>query len=193
MRIFFFAVFYTLFCTASAQTTIFTLKVGDTAPDFQGMDQAGDRIRLIEKLEKGPVVLIFFRGSWCPYCNKHLSKLQDSLSMVLARGASVITVTPQVPEYSEKTIDKTGATFSILHDQGYRIMDSYHVSFHLDQNTIRRYKLRGFNIDRVNGNEDYIMPVPATFVIGTDRKIDYIHFDPNYKNRSSVADILDVL
>ena len=166
------------------------LKPGDTAPDFNGIDQTGDLVNLRETLEKGPVVLIFFRGSWCPYCNNHLSKFQDSLGYVLDRGATVIAVSPQVPEYNLKTINKTGATFSVIHDKGYKIMDSYNVSFTLDEKTIKNYRRVSKHVDRANADEDYVLPVPATFIIGPDRIIRHIHYDPNYKKRSTVAEVL---
>ena len=191
MRIFLVILFSAILNMVSAQSPGSMLKVGNTAPDFSGIDQSGTQIMLGESLKTGPVVLIFFRGSWCPYCNRHLSQLQDSLSLILEKGASVITVSPQLSEYSEKTIDKTGATFSILHDKDYKIMDDYHVSFHLDENTISRYSRH--NLDQVNGNEDNILPVPATFIIGKDGKIVYIQYDPNYKKRSTVAEILNFL
>jgi peroxiredoxin len=167
-----------------------TLHVGDIAPDFHGIDQTEDLINLRESLKNGPVVLIFFRGSWCYYCNKHISKFQDSIEYVLDMGASVIAVSPQIPEYNHKTIHKTGATFSVIHDKGYQIMDAYYVSFTIDEKTIKKYRRFGRHIDRANANEDYILPVPATFIIGQDRKIRYIQYDPNYKNRSTVAEVL---
>ena len=167
-----------------------TLQVGDIAPDFHGIDQTDDLVNLRETLENGPVVLIFFRGSWCYYCNKHISTFQDSLEYVLDKGASVIAVSPQIPEYNHKTIRKTGATFSIIHDKGYQIMDAYYVSFTIDEKIIKKYRRFGRHIDRANGNKDYILPVPATFVIGEDRVIRYIQYDPNYKIRSTVAEVL---
>ena len=175
---------------ASSQNLSSTLLVGDNAPDFHGVDQAGELVNLRETLKNGPVVLIFFRGSWCPYCNKHISKFQDSIEYVLDKGATVIAVSPQIPEYNNKIIKKTGATFSIIHDKGYQIMDAYYVSFTLDEKTIKRYNISGKNVDRANGNEDYILPIPATFIIDVDRKIRYIQYDPKYKNRSSVAEVL---
>ena len=177
----------------TAQELTSTLQVGDIAPDFHGIDQTEDLVNLSESLLKGPVVLIFFRGSWCYYCNKHISKFQDSLEYVLEKGASVITVSPQIPEYSHKTIRKTGATFSVIHDEGYQIMDAYHVSFTMDEKIIKKYRRFGRHIDRANANEEYILPVPATFIIGEDRVIRYIQYDPNYKNRSTVAEVLENL
>jgi peroxiredoxin len=167
-----------------------TLQAGDDAPDFEGIDQSGDLINLRESLKDGPVVLIFFRGSWCPYCDRHISKFQDSLEYILDRGASIIAVTPEIPEYNQKIINKTGATFSIIHDIGYQIMDAYFVSFALDAKTIKRYDRFGMHVDLSNGNKDYILPVPATFIIDENRQIRYIQYDPDYKNRSTVAEVL---
>ena len=174
----------------AGQHSTSTLQVGDIAPDFHGIDQADDLVNLRESLKNGPVVLIFFRSSWCPYCNKHISKFQDSLEYVLDKGASVIAVSPQIPEYNHKTINKTGATFSVIHDKGYYIMDAYYVSFTMDEKTIKQYHRFGKHVSRANANEDYILPVPATFIIGEDRMIRYIQYDPNYKNRSTVAEVL---
>lgn len=174
----------------ASQHSTSTLQVGDIAPDFHGIDQTDDLVNLRESLKNGPVVLIFFRGSWCFHCNKHISKFQDSLEYILDKGASVIAVSPQTPEFNHKTINKTGAEFSIIHDKGYQIMDAYYVSFTIDKKTIKKYRRFGRHIDRANANEDYILPVPATFIIGEDRMIRYIQYDPNYKNRSTVAEVI---
>jgi len=174
----------------AGQHSTSTLQVGDIAPDFHGIDQTDDLVNLRESLKKGPVVLIFFRGSWCPYCNKHISKFQDSLEYVLDKGASVIAVSPQIPEYNHKTINKTGASFSVIHDKGYHIMDAYYVSFTMDEKTTKNYRRFGKHVDRAKANEDYIFFFFATFIIGEDRKIRYIQYDPNYKNRSTVAEVL---
>ena len=190
MKTFLILIFCLLTCVLAGQDSISTLQVGDIAPDFYGIDQSEDTVNLGESLLNGPVVLIFFRGSWCYYCNRHISKFQDSLEYVLDRGASVIAVSPQIPEYNQKTIRKTGASFSVIHDEGYQIMESYYVSFTVDEKIVNKYRRFGRHIDRANANEDYILPVPATFIIGEDRVIRYIQYDPNYKNRSTVAEVL---
>jgi len=190
MKTFLILIFSLLSGVLAGQDSISTLQVGDIAPDFHGIDQSEDTVNLRESLKNGPVVLIFFRGSWCYYCNRHISKFQDSLEYVLDKGASVIAVSPQIPEYNHKTIRKTGATFSIIHDKGYQIMDSYSVSFIVDEKIVNKYRRFGRHIDRANANEDYILPVPATFIIGEDSVISYIQYDPNYKNRSTVAEVL---
>ena len=190
MKTFLLLIFSLLTGVLTGQDLTTTLQVGDIAPEFHGIDQSEDTVNLRESLKNGPVVLIFFRGSWCYFCNRHISKFQDSLEYVLDRGASVFAVSPQIPEYNHKTVRKTGAAFSIIHDKGYQIMDAYYVSFTIDEKTIQKYRRFGRHIDRANANEDYILPVPATFIIGEDRVIRYIQYDPNYKNRSTVAEVL---
>lgn len=83
------------------------LKMGDTAPDINAMDQDGKKVQLKELLKKGDVLVIFYRGQWCPFCSKQLNKVNDSLSFIRAKGASVIAVTPETPENIKKTVEKT--------------------------------------------------------------------------------------
>ncbi len=166
------------------------LKAGDVAPDFIAKDQDGKPVQLKELLKKGDVVVIFYRGQWCPYCSKHLSKINDSLSLVSAKGASVIAVTPETPENINKTVEKTKATFAILEDKNMAIMKSYKVNFAVDEKTIGQYKTYGIDFDKANGANGANLPVPATYIIGKDGKIKYAFFNPDYRQRASVKEIL---
>jgi peroxiredoxin len=169
------------------------LHIGDAAPGIRATDQYGNIIQLKKLLKKGNVVLIFYRGQWCPYCNKHLAKINDSLSLVSAKGATVITVTPETAANIKKTIEKTKASFSILEDKDMSIMKNYHVNFTLDSSTVERYKKYGIDLAKNNGSNGANLPVPATYIIGTNGKIKYVFFDADYKKRPSVKDILDNL
>ncbi|TAJ12986.1 AhpC/TSA family protein [Marinilabiliaceae bacterium JC017] len=169
------------------------LQVGDKAPDFSGKDKDGNNVMLSEALKKGPVVLFFYRGQWCPYCNRHMSDVQDSLVLIQASGASVIAVTPEKSEAIETTIEKTHASFSVVHDQGHVIMDSYEVSYVLGLIKHSAYKVAGIDINKASGNEDRVLPVPATFIIDASGVITERHFDPDYKNRMTVKAILEAL
>ncbi len=160
------------------------------APDFSAKDQNGKLVSLSEQLKKGPVVLLFYRGQWCPYCNKQLKQLEDSLSFITAKGAIVIAVSPEKPENIKKTIDKTKATYSVLFDEGLKIMKNYDVSYGVDANTVEKYKGYGIDFSSVNGSNGANLPVPALYIIGKDGKIAYRFFDTNYTNRASVAEIL---
>jgi peroxiredoxin len=169
------------------------LKVGDKAPQFVGVDQAGKKVNLQEILKNGDAVLVFYRGQWCPYCNKQLSHLNDSLGLITAKGATVISITPETNDNIKKTIEKTKAIFSIIEDKGLAIMNNYKVSFAVDENTITKYKKYGIDFEKANGANGANLPVPATYIIGKDGKIKYAFFNPDYSKRTSVKDIVDNL
>lgn len=170
------------------------LGVNDQAPDFTANDQNGNRVNLKEKLKRGPVVLVFYRGQWCPYCNRYLKKLEDSISLVISKGASLITVTPETAAGIAKTIEKTTASYPILYDDSLSIMKKYQVAFKVDENTIEKYKQYGIDFTQANGSANGAnLPVPAVYIIGTNGKIIFRHFDKNYTKRVSVAEILENL
>jgi peroxiredoxin len=170
------------------------LNINDKAPDFTAKDQEGKTISLKDELKKGTVVLVFYRGQWCPYCNKQLKKLEDSLSLLTAKGARLIAVTPEKPENIEVTIEKTKASYPILFDDGLSIMKSYDVAYKVDDKTIERYKNYGIDFTKVNGDTNGTnLPVPALYVINKEGKIIFRHFDKDITKRPSVAEILGYL
>ena len=169
------------------------LAVNDKAPAFTARNQNGKMISLEEELKKGPVVLVFYRGQWCPYCNSQLKKLEDSLSFITAKGATVIAVTAEKPQNISKTIDKTKALYSILLDDGLKIMKSYDVSYKVEGDMLAKYKSYGIDFTQANGSNGANLPVPALFIINKEGKIIYRYFDVNYQNRASVADVLEHL
>lgn len=170
-----------------------SLKAGDQAPLFESKANNGETINLSTLLKKGPVVLFFYRGAWCPYCNKHISELQDSIHLIKEKGASVIGISPEIETSIIKTIEKTHATFPLIHDEEYKIMNAYKVAFKVDEKTIEQYKKWSIDIESANGNTDFILPVPATYVIGKDGIIKFVHFNPDYKQRAKVKEILEHL
>lgn len=167
------------------------LRPGDQAPVFEASDAEGNWIKSSDLLAQGPIVLIFYRGEWCPVCKRHLSNFQDSLSFILDKGAQVVAVTPEQPQYMEKMAKATEASFSLLHDKGYSIMKAYGVDFKVEEANVPRYF--GFTLNHTrshNGNEDDQLPVPATFIIRQDGTISWLHYDFDYRNRASVREIL---
>jgi peroxiredoxin len=169
------------------------LFIGDKAPNILALNQFEKRISLKDQLQKGPVIVVFYRGQWCPHCNRHMSNIQDSLKMILAAGASIIAITPEKGERIEKTIDKSGATFSIIYDENHRIMDNYHVTFKLSGWKRFIYGIAGININKASGNKDSALPVPATYVIAKDGTIFSSHFNEDYSERMTVKEMLNVL
>jgi len=181
-------VFYT---QVSAQTG---LKNGSQAPLFSCRDNAGKTVDL-KKLLKSykAVVLFFYRGQWCPYCNKQIKELQDSLQLLTAKGVYVIGVTPETGENIQKTIGKTHASFSIIQDAGYGIMKAYDVNYTVDDVLNAKLKSYGVDLEKNNGNTDHVLPVPATYVVAPSGKIIYVHFDKDYTKRASVSAILNCI
>lgn len=167
---------------------------GSPAPRFVAEDLHGNIFKLEDALKQGPVVLIFYRGQWCPFCNKHLKALQSKLPQIYARGASVVAVSPEKSEFLRRTAEKTGAEFTLLFDDGYRISDAFDVTFRPGK--LQRIMLNTvLNADLAHAHSDDTerLPIPATFIIGTDGEIIWRHFDPDYKKRSKVEDILSNL
>jgi peroxiredoxin len=170
------------------------LKNGERAPGFIATDNSGKSIHLKALLKSHKaVVLFFYRGQWCPYCNKQIKQLQDSLQLLKSKGAYVIGVTPETAENINKTIDKTHASFSIIQDSGYKIMKAYKVNYVVDDVMFGKLKNYGIDLEKNNGNTDHVLPVPATYVINRDGKIVYVHFDKDYTKRPSVSTLLNAI
>lgn len=167
------------------------LKVGQTAPQFSAKDNTGKLINLKQALkEHQSVVLFFYRGQWCPFCNKHIKDLQDSLQMLTGKGAYVVGVSPETMAGVEKTVAKTKASFSIISDRDYSIMKAYQVNYVMEPGLADKYKKGGLDVAMANGQTDYVLPVPATYIIGKNGKIKYVHFDADYKKRPSVKTLM---
>lgn len=195
--IFFFACLLTTSLMSQDNTTVkdpVGLPVGVQAPDFTAMDDQGSPVTLSEALERGPVVLIFYRGQWCPVCNKHLSAFQDSLDLLTAAGVQVIAISPEKPDLLSKTREKTDVTYTLLYDEDYAVSSLFDVRFTPKKaDRIMYNTLLGADLKNAHSDDSEQLPIPATFLIGKDGTIVWRHFDPNYKKRSSVAEILQHL
>tara|TARA_B110000879_G_C11171434_1_gene513748 strand:+ start:2231 stop:2830 length:600 start_codon:yes stop_codon:yes gene_type:complete len=182
-------------CMANAQTPLLGkvdgADVGDTIALFSAMDQDSTRYSVHTDLSNGPIVLIFIRGQWCPYCNRHTRSIQDSLALLKSAGAKVVVVSPQKPEFIAKTIKKTNLETTILYDSGYVIMNQFDVLFTPSEKTMAKYKLfLGDGLIVSQSDDTQRLPVPATYTIGQDGVIKWRHFDRNYSKRSTISDIL---
>lgn len=170
------------------------LTVGTSAPTFSAIDADSNPFSLEEALKKGPVVLIFYRGYWCPVCNKHLGSIQDSLKMIEETGAKVIAISPEKPEYLERMSEKTGARFTLLYDEDYKIAEAYDVNFTPTGTQLFTYNviLRG-HLKDTHSDKSQRLPIPATYIINRQGIIAWRQFDPDYHHRSSVKEILQAL
>ena len=166
---------------------------GGKAPDFTAKDQHGNQINLKDLTKQGPVVIVFYRGYWCPFCNRELKRLADSLQLIKDKGATVIAISPELESNIDTTIKKTGAEFSILHDKDLKIMKAYNVWFEVPENTVTRYRNTGIDLAKINGTNGTNLPVPAVYIINKQRDVIWRFFETDYKKRPSVQAILDNL
>lgn len=179
--------------SAAAQEAPEGLFIASKAPDFRAKDQNGAEVRLKDLLKEGKVVLLFYRGYWCPYCNRALSRLNDSLQLIKEKGATVVAVTAEKSENIDSTVKRTKAVFPILHDEGLKIMKAYDVEFEVPVNTLTRYKNSGLDIEKNNGANGKYLPVPAVYIIDKEQTITFRFFETDYRKRPSVKDLLDNL
>src|SRR5690606_61137 len=177
----------------SAQEKPEGLFINSKAPDYKATDQNGNSIRLKDMVKNGNVVLFFYRGNWCPYCSRQLKQLQDSLEMFTEKGVQVIAITPEKADGIAKSIEKSSASFPIIHDEEGKIMKAYDVRYALDEKSVSRYKMTGIDLAAVNGKNGTNLPVPAVYIINKENTIVYRYFDENYKKRVSVKELLSQL
>jgi peroxiredoxin len=190
MKNVFFLFFAVLFVTLAQAQKPEGLFINSKAPEFKLKDQSGIEVALKDLRKKGPVVLLFYRGNWCPFCNRQLKALQDSVALIQAKGAQVVAITPEMQEGIDSTIRKTGAVFPILYDEGMKTAAEYQVAFKVDDRTISRYKMAGIDLLKTNGQKTAVLPVPAVYIINKEGSVTYRYFDENYRNRISVSEIV---
>ncbi|WP_427164665.1 peroxiredoxin-like family protein [Streptomyces sp. C1-1] len=169
------------------------LTVGDQAPPFRLPSATGESVALDNLLARGPVVLAFYRGAWCPYCNIALRALQQHYDAITARGAHLVAVSPQVPDESLTLTEKHELAFGVLSDIGSETARQYGLAFDLPDDLAAVYDKLGFDLQRVNGGHPRTLPLPATYVIDRDGVIRWAFVHTDYTLRAEPADILAAL
>jgi peroxiredoxin len=169
------------------------LKVGQTAPEFSLPNQVGEPIVLTELLKEGHVVISFYRGSWCPYCNLELRALQQLLPKFNALGANLVAISPQMPDESMSTSEKNDLTFSVLSDMSNKVARAFGLVFTLTPDLYEMYASFGNDLETLNGDKSHELPIPGTFVIAQDGTITAAQANADYKVRMEPQEILDTL
>ncbi|GHC48838.1 peroxiredoxin-like family protein [Roseibacillus persicicus] len=170
------------------------LNVGDTAPDFTLKNATGEEVTLSTLLKDGPVILTWYRGSWCPYCNIALRSYQENLDKFKAAGAQFVALTPELPDKSLPTSEKYELQFEVLTDLNSEVAKKFGLVF-----TMTKWvedAMRDFaDLKKYNGDEydDTTLPLSATYIIQPDGKISYAFLDAEYRNRATPEQILEAL
>jgi peroxiredoxin len=179
-----------LIATGQAQRA---LKAGDQAPDFVLNDPDGKPVSSRDLLATGPLVVSFYRGVWCPYCNMDLQALQAELPAIEARGASLVAISPQTPPNSRKSQRDNKLGFPILSDVKAEVANAFGIRFALPDYLIEVYKAFRNDLPLVNADPSWVLPMPARYVIGTDGVIAYAEINPDYTQRPDPSELLPVL
>ena len=168
--------------------------VGDRAPGFTLPDATGRAVSLADGLDAGPVVLQFYRGDWCPYCNLHLRALQAALPEIRRRGASLIAISAQSPDHSLSLTEQAGLAFDVLSDVDQHVIRDYRLQFTLPAD-LQSIHTNIFDLDLRAQNADgsWNLPVPATFVISTEGIVVAAGVEVDYRARIEPSVILETL
>ena len=170
-----------------------SLKVGAKAPDFNLPNPSGESVSLNALLEKGPVVLNFYRGGWCPYCNLELKAYKNRLPEIEELGASLVAISPQTPDNSLSTAEKNELEFQVLSDVGNKTADQFGLVFTLAEELHDLYKSFGLDIPKFNGDDTWELPMPGTYVLDKDGTVKYAFADADYTKRAEPEDVISTL
>jgi peroxiredoxin len=170
-----------------------TLTVGQHAPNFTLPDAAGQSQTLASLLAQGPVVLTFYRGNWCPYCNVQLRAYQQALPELASHGATLVAISPQTPDFTSFTASEKELTFPVLSDVGNKVAHQYGLAYSVGTEVADTLRSVGIDLAAHNGTHDDELPLTATFVIDTDGVIAWAEVTANFKDRPDPAVILAAL
>lgn len=163
-------------------------QVGDKMPLFTLPDQNGRFVSLEQLLEKGPVVLAFHRGHWCPYCRLNMAGLAEIEDR--AKPAQIIGISAETQQYTRQLQKEAGGRFPILSDVGAGYALSMNLVVWVDEQMSRMIDGAGWDIPLYQGGTDWILPIPAVFVVRQDGIIAARHVDPDYRRRMELDDLL---
>jgi peroxiredoxin len=169
------------------------VKAGETAPDFTLPDVRGDSVTLSALLRDGPVVLTFYRGGWCPYCNLQLRAYQSALPEIEALGARLVAVSPEAPDNTLTTAQKNELAFPVLSDVDGAVGRAWRLTFELSDELRGLYAANGMDLARINAAGRWELPLPATYVIARTGVIALAFVDVEYRRRLEPEDVLEAL
>ncbi len=176
-----------------AQDQSTPLKVGDAIPDVTLRTEENAEVRLKKLVSEKPTVLVFYRGSWCPFCNKHLQSLAGIEEDLKKAGAHLIAISMDQPSKIKATPGREKLHYTLLSDSEASAAKAFGIAFKVSDATIEKYKGYGINLDTASGHDHHLLPHPAVFISNTNGIIRYAHFNPDYKVRMEPAKILEAV
>jgi peroxiredoxin len=170
-----------------------SLKVGDLAPTFTLTTAEGEVVSSTAMLERGPLVVTFYRGVWCPYCNIDLQAIEEVASEIRALGAQLVSISMQTAANSLKSQRQNKLSYPILADEGGETADAFGIRFRLQHELIEGYKQFNVDLPVINGEPSWTLPMPARYVIAQDGTIAYAEVSPDYTQRPDPSELVTAL
>ena len=168
------------------------INVGDYAPEFILMNAVNKQVSLYDELQKGPVVLIWYRGGWCPYCNIQLQHIQMKLKEINQAGGQVIAISPELPDKTMSTTERHDLQFHVLSDTNNEVADRYKLAYTVPDYVVDHYDLAS-KLNAYNGDAANRLPLAATYVIAKNGLVEFAFLDADYKKRATPDEIISVL
>jgi peroxiredoxin len=169
------------------------LKASDRSPPIALHNAKGALVDIKSLLNRGPVIVTFYRGGWCPYCNLELRAFQKILPEIKAAGASLVAISPEKPDDTLSTAEKNALDFEVLSDVGQKVGRAFGLVYAFSDELKWAYREFGLDIPDKNGAGEWALPISATYVIGQDGKIIYAYTDADYRDRAEPAEVLKIL
>ena len=176
---------------AHAETNATPLKVGDSIPDVTLRTEDDKEVSLRKQVSEKPTVLIFYRGGWCPFCNRQLQSLAGIEDDLNKAGVQLLAISMDQPAKLKATPDREKLHYRLLSDSDAAAATAFGIAFKVDDKTVEKYKGYGINLDAASGNDHHILPHPAVFIANTNGVIRFAHFNPDYKVRLEPAKVLE--
>ena len=168
------------------------LKVGDRAPDFELPDARGSLVRSADLLAQGPIVVTWYRGGWCPYCNLQLRAYQEVLPELKSAGAQLVAISPETADNSLTTLQKNELDFVVLSDVGLGVAEAFGVAYRLPEVVEAKFKGR-LDLPASNGDDSWRLPLSATYVIDRDGVVRWAYVTEDYRERAEPSDVVEAV
>ncbi len=168
---------------ANSATEVSPLLISSEIPDVAVKNIDGETVRLRDKVSEQPSILVFYRGGWCPYCNRHLAdlkKIEDDLYKI---GYQILAISPDQPEKLKATLAENELGYTLLSDSPMDATKAFGLAFKVDKETVERYKSLGIDLEGDSGYDHHLLPAPAVYIVNTDGKVRFNYVNPNYKER----------
>jgi len=169
------------------------LQIGQKVENFSLTNHNGENIELADLLKKGPVIISFYRGGWCPYCNLELKALNNYLPQFKTQSAQLVAISPQLPDETLSTAQKNGLEFDVLSDVSNKVAEQFGLLFTLDERIQALYTQFGIDFEHYYGDKSFKLPLPATYVINQEGVITYAFLSEDYTLRAEPIDVMTAL